>query len=131
LEKISLVEQHLRNHHDVVAQLCENQYHATDQGEELGFGGAQGPLPDQDVLAAGGTGNESASHRGSSSIIANIPYPSNVQTAQPIIEDLNDSIRPGDAILRDVMQRDSSGPGKDSGQEFRLHISDFIQTLSE
>lgn len=125
LEKLSAVEQRLKIHHDVVAQLSENQHQATRQG-------ARSHLPDKGALGSRAPeGEETLGYRDQSPTAMNLRYPRSDQTTQPIIEDTNDPGVSGGAISGNGMQHESPQPVNTTTQGSRLHISDFIQGLSE
>jgi hypothetical protein len=131
LEQISLVEQHLRNHQDLVSQLSGNKDHVNNRGA-LPLDGAQSALPNQGGFGpVSSTEQESSGYQDSSSPYLTVQNASNDRSVQPVNEELNDSAPPEVAIARDDLQRADSCPESDARPEPRLHASDFIQDLSE
>jgi hypothetical protein len=132
LEQISLVEQHLRNHQDLVSQLSENEHHVNNRGGALPLDGAQYTLPNQGAFGpVSSTEQESSGYQDSSSAYTTVQHASNDRSVQPANEELNDSAPPEVAIARNDLQRAGSCSGSDARPGPRLHASDFIQDLSE
>ncbi|CAG8127607.1 unnamed protein product [Penicillium nalgiovense] len=132
LEQISLVEQHLRNHQELVSQLPGNKDHVNNRGGALPLDGAQCDLPNQGAFGpVSSTEQQSSGYQGSSSAYTTVQHASNDRSDQPVNEELNDSAPPKVAIARDDLQRAGSCPESDARPEPRLHASDFIQNLSE
>lgn len=61
LEQISLVEQCLRKHHDLVSQLSENQHHTMPKAIDLPFDGAHSSVTTQDVSDANASTEDESS----------------------------------------------------------------------
>ncbi|CAG8029005.1 unnamed protein product [Penicillium nalgiovense] len=114
LEQISLAEQHLRNHQDLVSALPENKHHANNRGGAL-------PLD----------GQESSGYQDSSSAYTTVQHASNDRSALTANDELNDSALPEVAIARNDLQRAGSCPESDARPGPRLHASDFIRNLSD
>jgi hypothetical protein len=132
LEQISLVEQHLRNHQELVSQLSENKHHANNRGGALPLDSAQYALPNQGAFGpVASTEHESSSYQDSSSAYTTVQHAINDRSVQPVNEELNDPALPEVAIARNDLQRAGSCPESDARPEARLHASDFIQNLSE
>jgi hypothetical protein len=132
LEQISLVEQCLRNHHDLVSQLSENQNHITPKAIDLPFDGAHSSLTTQGVSDAhASTEDENLGGRDSPFAPTTIRYGRNEGLAQPVDIEPNEPALPVVAIVRNNSQRDGLQPGRDTRSGCRLHASDFIQSLSE
>jgi hypothetical protein len=132
LEQISLVEQCLRNHHDLVSQLPENQHHTIPKAINPPFDSAHSSVTTQGVSDPNAsTEDESSGCRNSPSALTTIRYARDGGLAQPVNIDLNEPALPAVAIVRNNSQRDGLQPGNDARPECRLHTSDFIQSLSE
>ncbi|CAG8879423.1 unnamed protein product [Penicillium salamii] len=102
LEQISLVARSLRNHRDLISRLSENKQHANHGGGALSF-----------------DKYESSGYRNSPSNTTTVQHASNARSGQTVNEELNDPALPeGDS-------ENTARPG------FRLHTSDFIQSLSD
>jgi hypothetical protein len=129
---MSLVEQQIRNHHDIVAQHSQDQFCATSQRGDLEFDGTQGHLPNQSLLREKASGRgQTMSYRNPSTPLTNIRYPDSNSIVHSTNEDQSDSVPSGDDVARNDMQRVSPRPVSDTGKRNRLHVSDFIQSLSE
>lgn len=132
LEQISLVEQHLRTHQDLVSQLSGNKDHVNNRGGALPLDGAQYALPNQGAFGlVSSTEQESSGYQDSSSAYTTVQHASNDRSVQTVNEELNDSAPPEVAIARNDLQRAGSCTESDARPEPRLHASDFIQGLSE
>ncbi|OGE49401.1 hypothetical protein PENARI_c021G00989 [Penicillium arizonense] len=132
LEQISLVEQCLRNHHDLVSQLSENQNHIKPKAIDLPFDGAHSSLTTQGVSDAhASTEDENLGGRDSPFAPTTIRYGRNEGLAQPVDIEPNEPALPVVAIVRNNSQRDGLQPGRDTRSGCRLHASDFIQSLSD
>ncbi|KAJ6163830.1 hypothetical protein N7497_003809 [Penicillium chrysogenum] len=132
LEQISLVEQHLRNHQDLVSQLSENKHHVNNRGGALPLDSAQYALPSQGAFGpVASTEHESSGYQDSSSAYTTVQHASNDRSVQAVNEELNDAALPEVAIARNDLQRAGSCPESDARPALRLHASDFIQNLSE
>ncbi|CAG8243845.1 unnamed protein product [Penicillium nalgiovense] len=131
-EQISLVEQHLRTHQDLVSQLSGNKDHVNNRGGALPLDGAQSALPNQGGFGlVSSTEQESSGYQDSSSPYTTVQHASNDRSVQTVNEELNDSAPPEVAIARNDLQRAGSCTESDARPEPRLHASDFIQGLSE
>ncbi|KAF3011296.1 hypothetical protein E8E15_002738 [Penicillium rubens] len=132
LEQISLVEQHLRNHQDLVSQLSENKHHVNNRGGALHLDGAQNALPNQGAFGpVASTEDESSGYQDSSSAYTTVQHASNDRSVQAVNEELNDAALPEVAIARNDLQRAVACLESDARPGPRLHASDFIQNLSE
>jgi hypothetical protein len=120
LEQISLVARSLRNHRDLISRLSENKQHANHGGGALSFDGAQFSVPNENLFSPVASAEyESSGYRDSPSNTTTIQHASNARSGQTVNEELNDPALPeGDS-------ENNARPG------FRLHASDFIQSLSE
>ncbi|CAG8217668.1 unnamed protein product [Penicillium salamii] len=120
LEQISLVARSLRNHRDLISRLSENKQHANHGGGALSFDGAQFSVPNDNFLSPVASAEyESSGYRDSPSNTTIIQHASNARSGQTANEELNDPALPeGDS-------ENNARPG------FRLHTSDFIQSLSD
>jgi hypothetical protein len=115
-----------------VSRLCESGDQATHQAGGSTLEGGQSFVPTQgasgpEPLAE----DESPSYQDSPTIPAPIHYASKAGSAQPVNEDPNDQTLSDDAIVGNSSERDDLCPAIDARAEFRLHTSDFIQSLSE
>ncbi|CAG8052263.1 unnamed protein product [Penicillium nalgiovense] len=132
LEQISLAEQHLRNHQDLVSALPENKHHANNRGGALPLDGVQYALPNQGAFGpVSSTGQESSGYQDSSSAYTTVQHASNDRSALTANDELNDSALPEVAIARNDLQRAGSCPESDARPGPRLHTSDFIRNLSD
>ena len=132
LEQVSLVEQHLRDHQNLVSQLSRNKDHVNNRGGALPLAGAQCALPNQGAFGpVSSTEQESSGYQDSSSAYTTVQHASNDRSVQPVNEELNDSAPPEVTIARNDLQRAGSCPESDARPEPRLHASDFTQVLSE
>ncbi|KAJ5202921.1 hypothetical protein N7449_005000 [Penicillium cf. viridicatum] len=131
LEQISLVTRRLRNHRDLISRLSENTQYANHRGV-LPFDGAQSSVPNKGFSSpVAQAEHKSSSYRDSPSTPTTVQYPSNDQTDQLLVEEPNDPALPEGTIARNNLQRDGSLPKESARPGFRLHASDFIQSLSE
>lgn len=120
LEQISLVARSLRNHRDLISQLSENKQHANHGGRALSFDGAQSSVPNENFFSPVASAEyESSGYRDSPSNTTTIQHTSNARSGETANEELNDPALPESDI------ENNARPG------FRLHASDFIQSLSE
>ncbi|KAJ5300092.1 hypothetical protein N7508_007335 [Penicillium antarcticum] len=133
LGQISLVEQRLQNHHDLVSQLSGSRDHSTHQnGDCSTLDGAQLSVPNQGALGSAPFAEEESSiHQDSPSIPTPIYYASETRSAQPVHEDPNDRTLSEDAIAGDSTRCHDLRPATGARPESRLHTCDFIQGLSE
>lgn len=136
LEQISLVEQQIQTHHDVVAQLSQNQlsqdqFCATSQNGNVGFVGSRDHpdqrLPKEKVSER----DQTLSYRDPPSSLMHTCYPNSDPKVSTINEDQINAVPPKDDIARNPTQQVTPRPASDTGKESRLHISDFVQSLSE
>jgi hypothetical protein len=127
---MAMIEQRLMSHRDAVARLFPDQHCSANQEEVM------------EVLEEAGTRD-----RGSASGVSaykealregdrapnwtDIYDPSSDQTVQPNIDELPKDGLASDAVAENRMQHDSQESISAASQGFRLHISDFIQNLSE
>lgn len=120
LEQISLVARSLRNHRDLISRLSENKQHANHGGGALSFDSAQFSVPNENLFSPVASAEyESSGYRNSPSNTTTVQHASNARSGQTVNEELNDPALPeGDS-------ENTARPG------FRLHTSDFIQSLSE
>jgi hypothetical protein len=120
LEQISLVARSLRNHRDLISQLSEDKQHANHRGGALSFDGVQSFVPNENFFSPVASAEyESSGYRDSPSNTTTIQHGSNARSGQPVNEELSDPALPEGAT------ENNARPG------FRLHTSDFIQSLSE
>jgi len=132
LEQISLVARRLRNHRDLISRLSENTQHANHRGGALPFDSAQSSVPNEGAFSpVASAEQESSGYRDSPSTPMIIQHASNDRSGQPVNEELDDPALPEGAIARNNLQEDGSWPENDARPGFRLHTSDFIQSLSE
>lgn len=90
LGQIPLVEQRLRNYHDLVSRLSDSRVRSTHQGGDSTLDGAQSSVPTPGALGSGPLAeDESSSHQDLPSIPTHIDYASEARLAQPIYEDPN------------------------------------------
>ncbi|KAI3093931.1 hypothetical protein CBS147333_10054 [Penicillium roqueforti] len=132
LEQISLVARSLRNHRDLISRLSENKHQANHRGETLPFEGAPSSVPNEVFFGpVASAEHEGSGYRDSPYTPPTIQHASNDRLGQPVNEELNDPALLEGAIARNSLQRNDSWPENDVRPGFRLHTSDFIQSLSE
>ena len=137
LEKISLVEQQILNRQDLVAQLSQEQFSqdqfcAASQRGDLEIDVPRGHLPNQSLVREMASGSDQTlSYQDSLSPLTNTRYPNSEPIAHLTNEDQSDTVALGDDIASNNTQRVSPRPVGDTGKEERLHMSDFIQSLSK
>ncbi|KAJ5337343.1 Winged helix-turn-helix transcription repressor DNA-binding [Penicillium brevicompactum] len=120
LEQISLVARSLRNHRDLISRLSENKQHANHGGGALSFDVAQSSVPNEAFFSPVASAEyESSGYQDSPSNTTTIQHASNAWSGQTVNEELNDPALPEGPV------ENNATPG------FRLHASDFIQSLSE
>lgn len=133
-EDVSLVEQHLKVHHDLVTRLYRDQNHATRQEEHLDHESVHSYLPQRGGFSnAQAARHETPGYQDAPSTPTNICLPTSDQTSQEITADPHDSSLSGVAPSRNGthVYQNSSRPVNHAEERTRLHISDFIQSLSE
>jgi hypothetical protein len=136
LRKMLVLEQRLTNHHDVVGQLFQDKPHATLQEETLELGGDRANHPDEavsDMRASDArvSREDTLSDRGRPPPGRDIHQHSSDQSTQPIIEELHEKGETGASVSGNSMQHENPQPITTTSQGSRLHLSDFIQNLSE
>jgi hypothetical protein len=132
LEQISLVARRLRNHRDLISRLSENKQHANHRGGALPFYNAQYSVPNEGVFGpVASAEHDSSGYRDPPLISTIIPHASRDRSGQLVNEELNGLALPEGAIARNNLQQDGSWPENNATPGFRLHVSDFIQSLSE
>ena len=120
MEQISLVARSLRNHRDLISRLSENKQHANHGGGALSFDVAQSSVPNEAFFSPVASAEyESSGYQDSPSNTTTIQHASNAWSGQTVNEELNDPALPEGPV------ENNATPG------FRLHASDFIQSLSE
>ncbi|CAG7947987.1 unnamed protein product [Penicillium salamii] len=130
LGQISLVEQHLHDHYILVSRLSKTKHDFT-QHEGLHYKGVESSIPTEGVFEPGASPeDESSGHRDSTSAPMAICHVSHDQSAQQVNGEVNDPSAPEDLATRNN-QQDVPCPGNDVRPGFRLHTSDFVQSLSE
>ncbi|KAJ6145043.1 hypothetical protein N7470_008938 [Penicillium chermesinum] len=136
LRKMLVVEQRLTNHHDVVAQLLQDEPQAALQRKTLEFGRDRANPPNE-AASNVGTSDARVPREDAVSDSYQPPLPQEVhercsnQSIQPTIEELRDKGEAGDSVSGNSMQHENPQPMTITGERSRLHLSDFIQTLSE
>jgi hypothetical protein len=131
LENMLVVEQRLTNHHDVVAQLFQDQPHATLQEEAPKPGGARGNPLGEATSEARASREETLSDRDRPPTRGDTHQPNSDQTTPPIIEELHEKGEAGGSVSGNTMQHENPQPMSTASQAPRLHLSDFVQNLSE
>jgi hypothetical protein len=131
-----VVEQRLTNHHAVVAQLFQDKPHATLHENPLELGGDRANPPDEaasdvEVSDARVSREDTLSDRNRPLPLRDMHERSSDQTTQPIIEELHDKGEAGGFVLENNMEHENLQPMATTSQGSRLHLSDFIQNLSE
>lgn len=117
---------------DIVAQFSPDQFCTTSQREDLEFDGTRGPLPTQSLLREKASGrDQSLSYRDPSFPLANTRYPNSNPIAHSSNEDQSGAVPSGYDIAGNDMPRVSPRRVSDTGKGNGLHISDFLQSLSE
>jgi hypothetical protein len=132
LEQISLVARRLRNHRDLISQLSENKQHADHRGGALPFDNAQYSVPNEGVFGpVASAEHNSSGYRDPPFTPTTIPHASKDRSGQLVNEELDFLALQEGAIARINLQQDGSWPENNATPGFRLHASDFIQSLSE
>jgi hypothetical protein len=136
LEQISLVEEQILIHHDVVARLSQNQlsqdqFCATSQKGDVGFDGSRDHpdqrLPKEKVSER----DQTLSRRDPPSPLMHTCYPSSDPKVSTTSGGQSNAVPSKEDIARNPTQQVTPRPASDTGKESRLHISEFIQSLSE
>lgn len=131
LEQVSVVEQHLHDHHILVSRLSETKHHAIQQGGQL-LDVVESSVLIEGVFGPGASAeSENSVRRDSTSAPTTTRLVSNDQTVQPVNGELDDPAVPEDSAARNNLHRDVSWPENNASPGSRLHTSDFVQNLSE
>lgn len=126
-----MIEQRLANHSDVVARLFQDQHCATIQEEIQEQAGTRDNPSDESASGARASKEGTLCERDPPPTCTVIYDPSRGQTTQPNIDELPEDGPAGGAVAGNSMQHESLQPMSAASQGSRLHLSDFIQNVSE
>ncbi|CEJ62731.1 hypothetical protein PMG11_11222 [Penicillium brasilianum] len=133
LENMSVVTQRLTNHHDIVAQLFRDQPHTAPQEEALEIGGVRTNPPDEAAPDSRASNvrisrEDTLSDQDPPPTRGDIHYSNSDQATLPIIKELHEKGQAGASVSGNNRQHENP---ETPSQGSRLHLSDFIQSLSD
>jgi hypothetical protein len=128
LENMLVVEQHLTNHYDIVAQLVQDQHHVIHPDGAVEIGVARGNPPDKAISGAKASDArvsraEASSDRYRPSTCEDVHHSISDQRTQSIVEMPHENGLEGGFHVRHSVQHESPQP---ASQESRSHLSDVI-----
>ncbi|KAJ5264974.1 hypothetical protein N7505_007767, partial [Penicillium chrysogenum] len=134
LEQISLVEQCLRNHRNLVSQLSGNKHPAVSRGWDLPFNSTGSSVSTHGVYSPHASAEDESSGYRPPSAHMTMHHASDERDdglTEQINRELNDPAIPCVTTPGNSPQRDGLQPRNGTQPRPRLHTSNFIQSLSE